>query len=392
MNLFLSYRKLRYLYYKSRGDKPFHSPSSPPPSYLVNVQKQKGPGRLTRVIRVIKKRGFVPNRNLLSGAKPVVPGITVIKRKKGSGLNLTLSYRKLRYLNYKYKNNRGAFLKNQFGYLVDPTYLKIIFNSTILFVLAYLVVFLLMSFTTALTAHSYNIKSIVLYYKIIFLINNYNWVYDSILIIFTTAPLLALFVGFTSMVFINRFLEKQLYINILFIWLFCHGMIHFFGEAFLGVILYKGFGYSLTYFVIKLYTGELFKLMIIFLSPVILVIIGVLSTRTFLITGNYYFNTLTKSSRSKFLMSQFIIPAILGTAFLFPLKTPNLDLFEVFVNLCLFLILLPPFFRLGFLEDIYFDEAPRKAKLQWFQWLMLILLIIILIAFRFYFSKGVRID
>ena len=95
LNLFLSYRKLRYLYYKSRGDKPFHSPSSPPPSYLVNVQKQKGPGRLTRVIRVIKKRGFVPNRNLLSGAKPVVPGITVIKRKKGSGLNLTLSYRKL---------------------------------------------------------------------------------------------------------------------------------------------------------------------------------------------------------------------------------------------------------------------------------------------------------
>ena len=418
-NFYRLYRKIRFLY---RRGTLFHAkrafiPSPPPPA----LKKKYKSRRILRKIRFVLRKGSlfkVRRHQDIQKSKTIAisastgndrpSGIYVfyrkirylvntgklfrrkkVKRKKLK--NKGKIYRKIRYLWYHGKLFRPQKSKTvklrmrSLGFITQREYVKIIINSTGLFLLAYLFIYLLINFSSSLVASSYDIKTIVYYSKIAFLINNYKWKYDQIVLVFSIGPFLCLIVAVVSLILYANLVDHKWFINLLFLWIFCHGFVHFFGEFFLGLILYKGFGYSLAY--LFRFTREYNKLFLILFSVSAMIITGLLSTRLFIFSGNTYFKEINNKNRNYFIKSQFIVPCILGTIILLILKIPKISEFELYINLCIFLILLPVLFRSQNMQDCLFDEDPRGIQIYW---KILILCFSLLLIFRLIFSNGIR--
>jgi hypothetical protein len=104
------------------------------------------------------------------------------------------TYRKLRYListGKLFKINYPAiaeFFKRKFSFLGKSKYLIILLNSTCMFLLAYLFVFILKETATAIAANSFNIKSVMMYYDVEFLIRSRDWIAEAVKVVFSADP------------------------------------------------------------------------------------------------------------------------------------------------------------------------------------------------------------
>ena len=312
------------------------------------------------------------------------------KRRKKVKNRQWRTLRKIRYLMYRRSlfsiqtEPVKAFWKSYFRTLLKPAYLKIIINSTVLFLFAYLVVFALMNFTASLAALSFQIKSNIYFYNIVYLIRGRDWTPDAIKVVYSAGPFLCLIFSLIVIIVYVNVSQETWFIRLLLFWLFCHAFIHFFGEMLIGTLFMKGFGISIVY----LFRVEYKKLLIILGSLFFLIFGGLLLTKMALFSGNTYFNMLTSSNRSYFLHSQFLIPYLLGLAIIIIIKNPEVTQFDVVVNLSMLLMLLPLVIRGISMKDMYFDPEIRKIRLRW---IFLLVTAGALFLFRVIFSFGVRI-
>jgi len=149
-------------------------------------------------------------------------------------------------------------------------------------------------------------------------------------------------------------------------------------------MLNEGFGYVIMYqFVMD--TGKMIITLFTFLC---IFLIGLFMTRLFLYSGNIYFNVLNGQNRLKFVLSQFLLPIIIGNSIIILLKLPEIKLFDVLLNGCILLLILPVIFRSVNIQDLFFDEEPRKIKLASYYILVTLLM---MIAFRIGLASGIRI-
>ncbi|MCX6248857.1 MAG: hypothetical protein NTW10_14115, partial [Bacteroidetes bacterium] len=173
------------------------------------------------------------------------------------------------------------------------------------------------------------------------------------------------------------------FIRLFFIWVLLHAVTQSFGELVLGALFNQGFGWVLAY----LYFDDTEKMVIVVAILLAMVAAGMILSRYLLLTGNIYFNTLSKSNRISFFRAQFLFPFLIGTGILILLKQPLKNSFELFVECLMLLVLLPANLWASFSLDLFFDEEPRKARIRWV-WIAAALLAIVI--FRIFFWTGVR--
>ncbi|MGA2824173.1 MAG: hypothetical protein ABSE72_11675 [Bacteroidales bacterium] len=342
--------------------------SSPKPSFRE---------RLHRSIRMV--------RYVIRKARQRKPNPDVSPGKKRSKI-----YRKLRYL-YRRGNlfniNLRAileFMDRNYSFLGKGKYLIILLNSTFIFLLAYLFVFLLKEMAAVIAASTFDIKSVMMYYDVEYLIRSRDWTVDAIKLVFSVGPFFAIMLTLIAVIIFAISSHENWTVRLFIMWVVLHAFTQSFGEMIFGALLNQGFGWVLAY----LYVDETAKMLL-----VVGILLGMLSgglflSRFILLTGNIYFNTIGKVNRIPFLMSQIFLPFLIGTGIIILVKQPLINSFELVVEGSMFFIILPAMLRARFSNDLFFDEEPRKIRIKWV-WVLITLASFIL--FRIYFWKGVRI-
>jgi len=268
--------------------------------------------------------------------------------------------------------------------LRKSTFLIITVNSAAIFLLSYFLVYFTTQLMTAISASAFNINSIIYYYNIDYLIRSGEWTSDAVAVVFSSGPVFSVFCALVLIIIYVKVVSETGLSRLFLLWCFCHFLINFFGNMLVGTILNEGFGYVIMYqFVMD--TGKmiitLFAVLCIFLT-------GLFMSRLFLYSGNIYFNVLDHHNRRRFVIAQYILPFLLGDLIIFLLKLPEVRLFEILLNGCTLILLLPVLLRSSNMQDLYFDEDPKQIRLSRY---FLLTAFLVMIVFRIGLGIGFRI-
>lgn len=263
-------------------------------------------------------------------------------------------------------------------------------NSITYFILSYLVIYVVSQLITVWVATSFDYKTIMYYYKIYYNIESDDWTADSVKILFSIMPLTGLLLGTIFIIIYSTFKDVPGKLKLFFLWGFVHGMVMFFGALLMGTLLNKDFGWVIAY----LYYRDTGKMVFSIISIFALISIGAVISKSFLISGNAYFNQIDKDNKKYFLYAQVIFPVIIGTILLVFLKIPNNDYYvtsdEVFFEIMklstLIILIIPLITTYRSFHDTFFDEEPRKINLKW---KLMIITIILVSAYRYGFVDGI---
>ena len=294
------------------------------------------------------------------------------------------AYRKIRFVSRKGSLFTIPALSNS-GQTDFPasTFRIISLNSFFLFLLAYLTVYLLELFITGVASLISNIPCIVYYHGVDFIIRGKDWTMDSINIVFSSGPLIMAILAITfAIVYIAVATETGM-LRLFLIWVLFHSITRCMGEILVGAITNQGFGYVIIY----AFMMDTEKLMLTIGAFVSMFTIGLFIARQIMFSANIYFNNLRKAYRPRFILYQFFLPFFAGDFFIFLIKLPKVKIFDISVNLTMILLLIPLMVISIGMEDLYFDEEPRKIKLS----VMLPLAtLLIFVFFRIIFGFGIR--
>ena len=297
--------------------------------------------------------------------------------------------RKLRYLAKDGKifkiclSRTRNFIKENILFIGQTKYLIIIANSTAIFLLAYLVVFITGEFSTGFAASTFNIRTILLYHDVDFLIRSKDWAGDAVQVVFSTGPFSAFLLTLVSLFLFLSLIEQKWTSRLLILWIFCHSVIQLLGQIVFGAIFNQSFGWVLAY----MYFGETEKMMLVVFLLIMMFVCGIFIPKFFLLTGNIYFNYLVPENRMHLVISQVLLPFVIGTGLIFLIKQPRITNLEMVVDGSMLFLLLPVVLRSRFASDLFFDEEPRKIRIKW-AWMLA--MGVILVAFRILFWKGIR--
>jgi hypothetical protein len=298
-------------------------------------------------------------------------------------------FRKLRYLYHTgtiFKINPPPikeFFTRNYSFLGKRKNLIIILNSTFLFLLAYLFVFIMKELAVDIAAKSFNINTVMKYNGVDFLIRSRDWTVDAVQVVYSVGPLIAMMITLITVIIFALISHQKWAIRLFIMWIFLQAFTQSCGEIIFGALFNRGFGWVLIY----LYFDDATKMLMAIGIIIGMLIGGLFLSRFILFTGNIYFNFIGKVERGSFLMSQIFLPFLIGTGIITLIKIPIVNAFEVFVEGSMLLILLPAIIYARFSDDLFFDEEPRKIQIKWI-WISISFLVLLL--FRFFFWKGVR--
>jgi len=256
-------------------------------------------------------------------------------------------------------------------------------NSTVLFLIAYILVFSLISFITVLSASAFDISSEIQYNQILFYIRSYDWTSDAVKAIFSTGPILALLSGTLLWILYTKVAEETGILKLLVVWMTAQCVIFFFGDMMIGALFSKGFGYVIMY----LYFMDTGKMIITLFALSAMFTLGLMMARQLLFTANTYFNVLPGDQARRFTLVQYLIPFVAGNIIIGLVKLPGISLYEIFLNFSIILLLIPVYIRAGMMQDLFFDEEVKETKIYWRS---LGIAVVLLILFRIIFGVGIR--
>lgn len=266
-------------------------------------------------------------------------------------------------------------------------------NSIALFVLSYLALYVIGELITLYAAQSFEYNTILFYYKIYFNIDSDQWTPDAVKILFSIKPLTGVVMGTVAMIIFSTLRNDNHVFKLFFLWLFVHGMVMFFGSLLMGTLLNQGFGWVIAY----LYYKDTGKMVFSIIAIFALLVTGSAIGRSFLISGNAYFNNVTGNNRKFLLISQVILPFVIGTVIISLMKVPvdfyytttEEMMFEIFKLSSILLIMIPVSISFYSAGTIFFDEEERKIRVQWISFLLSLL---VFFGYRYLLMNGLVIQ
>jgi hypothetical protein len=204
---------------------------------------------------------------------------------------------------------------------------NIFFNSLILYLLSYLVIFIPSQFLTSIVARAFSIPTIFKEYKIGFTILDHDnlWTQDSIIGVYITSPLLAFLTGFFFLRYLSiKFSIAKSNMYLFSIWLYMHCFNMFFGGLAIGIPLIKGFGFV----PIWLFAPFSVSFGLIIISFIVLFANGLLLKKYFMTMADseYYLNKPLGSLQFKTAIA--FLPCLIGNLFFYLLRFPDSSLYE----------------------------------------------------------------
>ncbi|MBE9492215.1 MAG: hypothetical protein IMY70_04960, partial [Bacteroidetes bacterium] len=282
------------------------------------------------------------------------------------------------------RNIHKAYLDFKKSKTLRGEFTSITINATALFVLSYLFIFFFSMLASAIASTIFDFSSIIYYYNVYFFIRSDEWYADAVKVIFSSGPVAALFLGTLLLIIFSYIREDKGIFKMFYFWGFLHGYSFFFGGLLTGTLFSRGFGHV----IIWSYIMDTGKLVYSFISVAVLITIGLLSTKSFLISANSYYTNINKKNRTPFIFAQVVMPFILGTIILTLIRLPKIDEYFIFVTLTLLLVIIPILANYRFYPVLYFEEEKItiKTNLKLF-----ISTIIIIVLFRIILAIGIPI-
>lgn len=294
----------------------------------------------------------------------------------------------LRDFLYSYRSLNIRTLKRKIKTFKDNApnrrrFALISFNSTVLFLLAYLGLFLLSQAITVIAASFFDYPAIVHYYEIYFNISQDAWYHDSVKTIFSAGPLVNFVAGITFIIIYNNIKESTGPFKVFFLWGFLHAVNMLFGALLVGTLFETGVGHVISW----MYVMDTGKVMYSIISIFFLIVSGLMSAKLFLFSANTYFNEINRSNRDSFIIAQVLMPYLVGNAFLIILRQPRFIFYDTFIGITLLISIIPVLATYRSYNELYFEEDEKKPGLVW---IPMAVLAGVILFFRLVLEIGLR--
>jgi len=258
-------------------------------------------------------------------------------------------------------------------------------NSTSLFLLSYLFVYMFSLLVTSISGTFFDYSSTIYYYDIYFNIRYDQWYHDAVKVIYVSGPLASLFVGTLLLIIFSYIREDKGLYKMFFFWGFLHSYTMFFGGVLVGTVFGTGMGHAINWS----YIMDTGKMVYSIIAIAIFILIGVLSSKSFLISANTYYNNLTGGLKHKFVWAQMVVPFLLGNIMMFAFRMPILKMYYIFVGITMILVIIPSWISIRFYPNMFFHEDPVSIKPSW---KLIALAIAVYIIMRILLGVGILID
>lgn len=245
--------------------------------------------------------------------------------------------------------------------------LRAMFNSTGLFLLSYLIIYLIYQLPTILVASVYKIDSVLYFYELYFPVGNASnlWTKTNIIAITLIGPVAS---GFTALLLFRwvqlRNIKNHVF-RLLLLWVAFQGAAHFLGAFVAGIITDLGFGYVANW----LFLNVFFKILISLVFLSVLSLAGYYSATTAL--ANLPHGRMKSLHRTVSLISTYLLPWLLGTTLLvllrFPDKTPqheNIMVYDTIIMVSMIFAIVPMVFRKKFRSSASVVKGKRVSLLN----------------------------
>ena len=232
---------------------------------------------------------------------------------------------------------------------VELDYFPYFVNSTMMFVLAYLVAWLTHQLAVIVSAAFFHIDSVLFYYEVMFPCGVLSrlWTVSNIILITLSGPLVSLITGMVYLEFVIRQRRVKGTVLMFFNWLVIHSFCMFFAAFVAGAITWRGFGYAINWSNLPIFLRIVLSGIFLFL----LTLFGYLGTRYILEATNSIDRVRTKN-RKMFLLNQTLLPWLFGSALLAGIKYTSLKpqhnnilAYDLIIIFCVLFMIVPQFFN-----------------------------------------------
>lgn len=222
--------------------------------------------------------------------------------------------------------------------------------------MAYLIVFYVNFFATILASGMFHYDISFDYNQIVYHIEPFEWTHDSVKLIYGAGPILVFLLGLIALIGFYGLTEEQTRIKILFIWITLLAFNQTFGNLMIGNIFKQGVGHVFNW----MYFSDTSKMIVALMGFFGLLTTAFLMAKPVSISANSYFNKLGERNFPFFILSQIIVPFIIGYLLILAYYSQRLLFQEKFAWISLVILIFIIFINLAKAETVYFDEDDRK--------------------------------
>jgi hypothetical protein len=262
-------------------------------------------------------------------------------------------------------------------------------QSTTYYILSFLFIYIVYQLITIAVSRMFDIPTIWYYYRVKFPLFSGSHLYTraALIAIFACGPLLSLILSF---IFLNFFLNKKVKnhnLKLFFLWGFINGASMFFGSYIVGFITRTEFIYvSEWIFLSSMFDVE--EIIFTLISITISLLIGRLATPLFIISSGSV-NILEPKVRIYFILSQAVLPWMIGVVVFYLLTSPHHYLPFFLKTLSPILIIIPSLFSYNSPRNVQVRTAGIVRR-DYFKWSILIAMIALLFFYRIMLNFGLK--
>ena len=241
--------------------------------------------------------------------------------------------------------------KNYFHYTV---------NSTALFIIAYLTVYILYQITVLIVASKWKLDSVLLYFDLAF--NDYSplWSRQNIIIVTLSGPLICLITGFLFYRYLSIRQKVRGFLKLFFLWIALIGFNLFLGAWSTGISFDQGFGYVPAW----LYLNVFWQIFVALIFLFILGMIGYYSVPRFLDTSKSVYRVKTEN-KTKFLFFQVILPYVIGSVIITLVRIPNNMPYDTGNLVTMLFAIAPMVFNRNARPTVTFEKEKKPTQIRW---------------------------
>ncbi|PLX14173.1 MAG: hypothetical protein C0598_01995 [Marinilabiliales bacterium] len=258
-------------------------------------------------------------------------------------------------------------------------------NSSAAFIIAYLLVFYVSMGVTILSTAMFDFNVSFDYSQVYYQIQDYKWTHDSVKLIFSAGPIMVFILGIISLVGFFGLREEMSRLKLLFLWVTLISFNQTFGNLMIGNIFKTGVGHVFNW----MYFSDTAKMVVALIGFFGLVTTAFIMRQPVGESGNIYFNKLDENNFPFFIISQIILPFVVGYGLILAYFSQSLLFQERFAWISLSVMLLFIFISLNRSDSMYFDEEERSITYSKF---LIIFAVILYVGLRFFLREQVYIQ
>lgn len=264
--------------------------------------------------------------------------------------------------------------KNYFYYTI---------NSTALFLIAYIAMYMLYQLTVLIVASKWKLDSVLFYFDLAF--NDYSplWSRTNIIIVTFSGPFISLVIGFLFYKFFSSRQKVKGFVKLFFLWIALIGFNLFLGAWANGISFDQGFGYVPAWLSFNVFWQILVALLFLFL----LGIIGFYSVPKFLDTSKSAYRV-RPDNKTKFLFFQVILPWFIGSLIIILVRIPNILPYDTGNLLTIAFAVIPMVFNKHARPTIAFEKEKKPTNIRW---LYVIIVVALLLLYRIGLNNGLHV-